>query len=202
MSRVFHSTLFDNRNDIWCKARPTVFEHSECGFKIHSRRGCISKFVCMFFFFLCRSWDNQIPVHGVCQWPTRFIVSTVNSKLQKGGRTKMQRPDARVMQFYKASYDICLLRCECSPQHSIVTHPPTVQIRVFWDLIVACSHGRTLKVEAENSPEALYRSTRLSGATFQKPVASIFIAVRTPDPRTPILCSVYDKGPSLLYICF
>jgi hypothetical protein len=112
-------------------------------------------FYVMFCSVLCRSWDNQIPVQGVCQWPTRFIDSHVNSKLQKGGRTRMQRPDARGMQFYKASYDICPLRCECSPQHSIITHPPTIQIKFFWDLIVACSHGRTLKVEAENSPWAL-----------------------------------------------
>jgi len=71
----------------------------------------------MFRPVLCRSWDNQIPVQGVCQWPTRFIVSHVNSKLQKGGRTKIQRSDARVTQFNKASYDICPLRCECCPQH-------------------------------------------------------------------------------------
>ena len=58
----------------------------------------------------------------------------------------MQMPDANVMQFYKASYDIYPLRCECSPQHSIITHPPTIQITVYCDLIIACSHGSTLKV--------------------------------------------------------
>jgi len=126
MSRAFQFTLFDNRNDIWCKGCPTVFEHSECRFKIHSRHGCISKFMfffyVMFFSVLCRSWGNQIPVQGVCQWPTRFIVSHVNSKLQKGGRTKIQRSDARVTQFYKASYDICPLRCECCPPSTSSNH--------------------------------------------------------------------------------